>query len=242
MYSPPPPPLQLVETRDHSHYEPDSRDLIRLKNQIRLEMRALETETAELQEIHTKDMSKRKRPSEDVLRSRAEFFSTLQLDMARVTEAVTGHKAKYPAAGAGAGAGAAAGGRVITTEELMSGEPIAALNTRQERMTSAQAQQMAMIHEQTAEQDDLLDQISASLEGLQKAAHAIHDEVQLQNELIDDTLVKVDETAAQLDGVNDRVKEALKKVNSKSSTFCMYIVCFLLLLGLLTVLYNMIKG
>lgn len=40
--------------------------------------------------------------------------------------------------------------------------------------------------------------------------------------------------------VNDRMNEALKIANSKSTQFCVYIICVVVLLGVLGVLFSLV--
>jgi hypothetical protein len=49
-----------VDARDSSGYTPDSRDLIRVKNQIRTEFGLLETDTKELSALIQKEEAKKK--------------------------------------------------------------------------------------------------------------------------------------------------------------------------------------
>lgn len=221
----------LCVTRDSSGFDEDSRDLIRLKNQIRVELSDLQKDAVRLGEIHNKDMSKRKKPSGDELQDRAAFMRTLRDEMERIQSIATGHAPRATAADEVA--------VHISTEQLMSGGSIPGMNRRQEAMTDAQEAKMMQIHAETAVQDDLLDEMNVLLMGLNQKAKTMHDEVEIQNKIIDDVLDKADNTTDKLSVVNDRMKDTLKKVNSKSSLFCAYIVCLLIFLGLATVLYNM---
>ena len=52
--------------------------------------------------------------------------------------------------------------------------------------------------------------------------------------MLNDLDSKADKTQTKLDAVNDRMKDALTKINDKSSNFCVYIICIVMLLGLAT--------
>ena len=55
-----PRPLQLVDARDSGGYAPDSRELIRVKNELRHEFSLLEQDAKEMADIVRKDEKKQK--------------------------------------------------------------------------------------------------------------------------------------------------------------------------------------
>lgn len=225
--------FQLCITRDSSGYEDDSRDLIRLKNQVRMELKALQNDTTHLRELAAADMKKRKKPSEDVLSERMDFLKTLQEETARITALATGREVRPTTADTVTVR--------VTTDDLMGDGPIRGMNRRQEAVTSQQQVVIDSIHAEQKVQDDILDQMDSVLVGLKHQAQAMHDEVERQNKAIDDVLDKAEDTADQLDVVNIRMKETLKKLNSKGTMFCAYITCFLILLGVLYALWRVTK-
>ena len=99
-----------------------------------------------------------------------------------------------------------------------------------------------MIQAEFKEQDDLLDGLSGALDGLMATTRGINDELDLQNAMLEELETKVDKTQSTLDGVNSRMDDALKIVNSKSSKFCSYVICLIVLLGVLTVGYNALSS
>lgn len=78
--------------------------------------------------------------------------------------------------------------------------------------------------------DQALDRISAGVQRLQENATAIKDELRVQNTLLDETEKKVDDVHNNLRGLNKRLTKTLKEVDKDK--MCIYVFCFLLLLGL----------
>jgi hypothetical protein len=96
-----------------------------------------------------------------------------------------------------------------TTDDFLSG---AVRARKQEQLTTEHQQLLAEIEAEERKQDDILGELEVALEGLKHLANAIHDNVESQNVVLDEALVKVDTTAAKLDHANDRLKEATKRV------------------------------
>ncbi len=63
-------------------------------------------------------------------------------------------------------------------------------------------------------------------------------ELQLQDKMLNDLENKTDKTQAKLDATNERMKDALEKINDKASNLCIYIICIVLLLGIISVAFN----
>jgi t-SNARE complex subunit (syntaxin) len=59
--------------------------------------------------------------------------------------------------------------------------------------------------------------------------------------MLNDLDNKTEKTQTKMDKVNDRMKDALEKINDKSTNFCIYIICIVMLLGLATVVYKMVE-
>ena len=60
-------------------------------------------------------------------------------------------------------------------------------------------------------------------------------------QMLNDLDNKTEKTQTKMDKVNDRMKDALEKINDKSTNFCIYIICVVMLLGLATVVYKMVE-
>ena len=78
--------------------------------------------------------------------------------------------------------------------------------------------------------DKQFDRIHAGILRLHENANLLSNELKLQDVLIDDTEAKVDKATGKLVTLNRRLKETLKNVDS--SRMCIYIFCFIVVLGL----------
>lgn len=67
-------------------------------------------------------------------------------------------------------------------------------------------------------------------------------ELEEQNKIIEETGEKIDHVQTRLDAANDRLSKAVKILESKSTNICIYGICCVILLAILTVLYNMFVG
>lgn len=130
----------------------------------------------------------------------------------------------------------------MTKDQLMKGSfQGAGVKVKRQELTGEQAQVLAAINEQSREQDMILDEISKGLDDLKDVAERMHDELQLQDKMLSDLESKTDKTQDKLDKVNERMTDAMKKINDKASNICIYIICVVLLLGIATVAYNLMK-
>ena len=138
--------------------------------------------------------------------------------------------------------GAGVGMRVIGKDALMKGQFAGAgIKTKKEEMSQAQMQVLAEIESNTKEQDLVLDEIGKGVDELKDLAEKMHDEFVLQDKMLSDLESKADKTQTKIDGVNDRMKDAVAKLNDKSTNMCIYLICCVMLLGLGVVAYNIAK-
>lgn len=138
--------------------------------------------------------------------------------------------------------GAGVGMRVIGKNALMKGQYAGAgIKTKKEQMSGEQLQKLEEINANTREQDAVLDEIGKGVDELKDLAEKMHDEFVLQDKMLTDLDSKADKTQTKIDGVNDRMKDALTKLNDKSTNMCIYLICCVLLLGLGVVFYNIAK-
>lgn len=109
-----------------------------------------------------------------------------------------------------------------------------------ETVTDNQQQKMIQLSQEESKQDAILTDISSSISMLQETALKIKDEAQLQDTMLTDVATKADKVDAKISSSNSRLVDVLKKVDSKSSMFCSYIVCIVILLGLVSTLYSIL--
>lgn len=227
---------QLCEARDSSGLAKDSRDMIRLKVTVQSELTKLEDMVKDLAVTHEKEMRKKgaKMPAEE-LEARKEVMSAILREFHGAYKHAKGfaHRAADESLQTGTGPHA------MTTKDLVSGNFAGAgVRTKQEAMSGEHLQALQDIQQQTAEQDQLLDEISKGLDELKDLAEKMNDELQLQDKMLDDLDSKTDKVQGKLDKTNERMKEALKLVNEKSTNMCIYIICIVLLLGMAGVAYK----
>lgn len=113
------------------------------------------------------------------------------------------------------------------------------VRSKKQDMTGEQMQKLEEVRAQSKEQDMILDEMSKGLDELQELAEKMQDELQLQDKMLSDLDAKTEKTQGKVDKINDRMKDALAKMNDKASNTCVYLICVVLLLGIISVAYNM---
>lgn len=68
------------------------------------------------------------------------------------------------------------------------------------------------------------------------------DEMDKQDAQIADLEKKISKASDKLKKVNDQADRAVEMVNAPSTSLCMYAICFIVLLGIVTVGYNVINS
>ena len=95
-------------------------------------------------------------------------------------------------------------------------------------------EEFALFFDQIAKQDQRIDQaldrIHAGTLQLKENAMLINRELKVQQVLLDETEEKVTKATERIQSLNKRVRKAVKDV--ESDRLCMYIICFVLILGL----------
>lgn len=204
----------------------ESRDMIRMRNQMRFELTAVEGELKDLCKAAAADDKEGGKVTREEISARKEVIETVKDEYYKVFEEITGAKHAGDKSMEQGGAGMS----VLTKEALISGTFAGAgMKMDREAMSAEHQQQMAQIHMEVQEQDEILDEISKGLDDLKDAADKIGDELQAQEKMLEDLERKTDKTQSKLDNVNEKSKEALAKLNDKSTNFCIYIICFVIL-------------
>jgi hypothetical protein len=109
-----------------------------------------------------------------------------------------------------------------------------------EEISSEQQQRMQQLKTDEREQDRIIDQISDGVIGLSERARAMNEQVATQKTIIDQLENQVDATHEQLLGVNDKLKATLKELEGDGS-FCMDILCVIMLLGMIAILIQLVQ-
>lgn len=165
--------MQLIKTRDSSGLASDSRDFIRLKNTINMELKRLEDGVQDLAVVHKKEIEKnRNKMSSDEMQARKEVLESVISEFQSAFKAAKGHSH----AGAEENLGGGAGMRVLTSEQLMKGQFAGAgIKIKRQEMSGQDQMMMQEIQTQTQEQDQILDEISKGLDELKDVAEKMND-------------------------------------------------------------------
>jgi len=97
-----------------------------------------------------------------------------------------------------------------------------------------------LLRQNDAKIDMKLDQVGQGVEVLRNMAMEMGREIELQGVMINELDGKVDETNAQLNNLNRRLKKTLEKVR-KGDRFCIDIILVIVLLALVGYIYNTVK-
>jgi len=229
---------KLVDTRDSAGLAPGTRDHIRVKTAIASEMKALQEELDDLAKLNSAEIVKRggKMTLEEV-NARKEVMSTLLMEYQTLFKRVTGYAHRDAEEMSQAGAGMTR----ITAENFKKGAYTGAgVKTTREVLTAEHHQAMAQITAVRAVQDALLEEIEKGVDELKDAADKIHDELQLQSKMIDDLDKHTDRAQSKMDAVNTRLTDVMRIANDRSSNFCVYAICIVILLAVGVIIYNML--
>ncbi|CAM9535185.1 unnamed protein product, partial [Phaeothamnion confervicola] len=213
---------------------------------IRGNLRALEEEWKQLDAAYQAEKGKRrsKVPAEEMAERRQ-----LLVDLKReISELKQIHqsglvKGVGPAGGAGGGGGVG-GGYGVPSSELGNRNvmPGVATDMRPAQLSEGQH---AKIQQIKARQQDMeqkyLSVIEDHVDRLADYARSIQEEERLQSRMIDDLAERVDEANDHLKNTNLRLKETLKSVRS-ADKFCIDLMCIIMMLGLIAVLYAVVKN
>lgn len=96
-----------------------------------------------------------------------------------------------------------------------------------------------MTQKRDVEIDQALDRISVGVTVLRDQAVRINTELKVQDQLLQDAEKKTDKLQGDLKSLNKKVKAAIREV--EKDKLCIYLVCFLLLLGLAGAIYYQIS-
>lgn len=210
---------------------PDSREMIRMKNQMRFELQAVEEDLKDLIKQSVEEAKGKKVPSAEA-HARTAVLETIKKEFYNVHEEVTGVQHAGDERGNPGGVGMS----VIDKESLMKGAFAGAgIKMDREELTGEHMQQMELIRNEVGEQDAILEEMGKGLDELKEIAERINDELQLQDKMLTDLEKKTDKAQGKLDKVNEKAGEALKMLNDKSTNCCIYLIC-LAILGALAVI------
>lgn len=127
------------------------------------------------------------------------------------------------------------------------GGPTGAASTSMSRpiketeLSAVERQGLAQIERNKQEEEKMLDIIGDLGSDLKEIALGLNEEVTKQGYIIDNVGKKMDDVNDKLEQTNKNLKKIRKEATRPADKFCMDITCLILLLGVLTVIYNMVK-
>mmetsp|Transcript_61051 Transcript_61051/g.70939 ORF Transcript_61051/g.70939 Transcript_61051/m.70939 type:complete len:267 (+) Transcript_61051:178-978(+) len=193
-----------------------------LANAIRKDLNSMKKEAAALQRI-----SNQEKKSEEYSQLVSHIKKTDQLYRARF-----GGRAVDDAAAGPTGSNATTFNPVEMNDL---GAPMVSLREDEEFV-----QFFAQTQKNDVTIDQALDRIAQGVTRLHETATNIKSELQVQNTLLDETEAKLDKVHGNLKGVNKKLKETIKQVDS--DRLCVYLFCCLVLLGLAGGIYYVIRS
>jgi hypothetical protein len=209
----------INERLESGLYDKDSRDYISMKNTLRSEYTLLSDSLDKF-----KNESKKSKNSDPIeVKEQEEIYIQVKNIIPKHRQSIQNKDHEGP---------------INTIEDLLSGK---LTRQKQEQITSSQQEIIIEIDNETKIQDDILDIMSKNVENLDYLAKSINDTVQTQNEIIENTIAKTKNADTMVSNVGIKTKNLVKKINSKSSKICTYIICIAILLALVLFLYNIMK-
>ncbi len=109
----------------------------------------------------------------------------------------------------------------------------------EDELSEFDKQCMSTIKDIQEDINDDLDIIGDGLSALKEMALTMGEELDVQDQMIKEVGLNVDKAAQDLERLNKNVKETLKE--QASQNMCIYLICCIVMLGVVMVAYNMIK-
>lgn len=108
-------------------------------------------------------------------------------------------------------------------------------------LSGLESEALERFKKQDNEIDDLIVQVIDDLDLLKEKAKNIGTAIDRNQELIDRAREHADKTEAKIVTANTKMKELIQQFSAPSK-FCLYVILIIVILGLIMVLYNQIKG
>ena len=107
-------------------------------------------------------------------------------------------------------------------------------------MTDYQRQKMQQIEKKSDKVDEALDQLSVGIQMLGNMAGEMTHQLDVQNEIMADIEGQIDKAKDELNVATTKLEEIANDPHESTISCCMYIMCLVVLLGLLGVIFNMV--
>jgi len=237
-----------------------SRDQIAQAHQVRSQLKELDVLFHEMEKIHSKEVRKKRRKlSDEEIETRTQFLQEFKVQLERMkrlsskASSVTGggdfdvndiesggnggsgfdtasfFKNLSPATGAGgattsSSTGASFGGQPKTVE-----------------LTEMQQQGLEQIRRRDEEFDEVLDQIGLLIDQAGEKAKIIQDEINLQDKIMDEIDENLAKARDKMDNINVTLKKNLDDSGMGMERFCINLMCFILLLGVVGIILSLVS-
>jgi len=203
------------------------------------ELTKLESQVKDLTETHLREMKARgAKMTADELATRKEVLDSVVTEFQQAFKSAKG----YTHSAAEENLGGLAGVKTHAMDDVKKGNFAGAgVKTKKEELSQEQRQMLQEIQGLSSEQDAVLEEISKGMDELKELAETMHDEFVKQDKLLSRLEEKTDKVQGTMDGLNIRMKDALAKMNDKSTNMCMYIICAIILLGIGYLGYDIAK-
>lgn len=241
-----------ADLRTQSESRGLDRSSVELNQKIRAGMKKLTEDFKDLNRLYDKEVKKRKsKLSKEDLDLRQELIAQYSQEMQEIkklaragymkdagaadptlafsgaaTSTLTREELFKPSGGGAGGGGAGGGGRRAVQDV---------------ELTEFQQQGLAQIKANDLEMDQMLDEIGVVVQDLGQMAGAIQEEVKVQGVMLDDLETKIEKAQDKLTSVNQAVKESLESKGLGGERACINMICCIVLLGIVGVLYNLLK-
>uniref|UniRef100_A0A7S2R7A7 t-SNARE coiled-coil homology domain-containing protein n=1 Tax=Mucochytrium quahogii TaxID=96639 RepID=A0A7S2R7A7_9STRA len=111
---------------------------------------------------------------------------------------------------------------------------------RSVELTGVQQQGLDQIRERDQEFDEILEQIGQAVELAGEKAKVMNDEANLQSVMLDKLEEDIDKTKHKMISLNVAMKKNLEDKGMGMERFCINLMCFILFLGIIGIIINMV--
>jgi SYP7 family syntaxin len=108
-------------------------------------------------------------------------------------------------------------------------------------MSDVERQGLAQIEKNKLEEEKMLDLIGDNMKDLKEIALGLNEEVTKQKYILDDIDEKMEKVSDKMDSTIKNLRKTAAESNRGGDKICMDMICLILILGVLTVIYNMVK-
>mmetsp|Transcript_21815 Transcript_21815/g.40865 ORF Transcript_21815/g.40865 Transcript_21815/m.40865 type:complete len:309 (-) Transcript_21815:3986-4912(-) len=221
-----------------------TRDQIARTQHVRAKLKELSKQFAEMEVLYTKEMKKRKsKVGAEELAIRAQFLQQFKRDLEmlkKLSSKSFSMGSGDPDAledvdlesGATSGAGFNFADLMQTSPQPGTGTGAGSAHPKEVELSSVQQQSLDQIKARDKQFDDILDQIGVAVDQAAEKAKLMHDEVELQNNMLDKVEENLDRNFDKLNNLNVRIKKDLEDKGMGMERFCINCICLVVLLGI----------